>query len=308
MLVTAVLLFLGLVLLYYGAEALIHGSVSLALRMGLPPLVIGLTIVGYGTGMPELVVSVDASINGYGEIAIGNIIGSNICNVGLILGLTALIKPLAVKSRLVRYDLPIMLVIAIGFYLFLYDGDLTRWKGAFFLASLCVYTYGIVKYSRAFEEDAELEKLAPSKSRFVDLVFIVSGLAALWLGARFFVASAVDIARFAGLSEAVIGLSLVAFGTSLPELATSIIAIVKNQRDIAIGNVIGSNIFNLLAIGGVAGLIHPFTITGVTAGDYWVMIAFSAALLPMMKSGFSLNRIEGGILFAAYIAYLYTLI
>ncbi|MEM1283587.1 MAG: calcium/sodium antiporter, partial [Chlamydiota bacterium] len=292
---------LGVALLYYGAESLIKGSASFALRMGLPPLVVGLTVVGYGTGMPELIVSVDASLMQRGEIAIGNVIGSNICNIGLIMGLSAMIRPLAVKRQLVRYDVPIMIAISILFPIMLINGYLSSWKGALFLLSLFIYTGWAIHFCKTHDhgENVEVEDEVPNlnKNAWVDWMFIIAGFAGMWLGARLFVTGTVAVAKVFGVSDAVIGLSVVAFGTSLPELATSMIAIMRNQRDLAVGNLIGSNIFNILAIVGVTGLIHPFVIQGINWIDYGVMILFAVAVLPIMITDFAVKRWEGALLF-----------
>jgi cation:H+ antiporter len=302
---------IGVGFLYYGAESLVKGSASFALRMGLTPLVVGLTVVGYGTGMPELIVSVDASLMGRGEIALGNIIGSNICNIGLILGLSAMIRPLVVKRQLVHYDVPIMIAISLFFPIMLANGYLTRWKGGLFLLCLFAYTAWAIYFSKTHdvEENADVEDEVPHLNRngWVDWLFILAGFVGMWLGARLFVSGTIVVAKVFGVSDAVIGLSVVAFGTSLPELATSLIAIMRNQRDLAIGNLIGSNIFNILAIVGVTGLIHPFTIQGINLLDYGVMILFAALLLPMMITKFVVKRWEGAILFVGYFTYIYYL-
>ncbi len=303
---------IGVGFLYYGAESLIKGSASFALRIGLTPLVIGLTVVGYGTGMPELIVSVDASLMERGEIAIGNVIGSNICNIGLIMGLSAMIRPLAVKSQLVRYDVPIMIAISCLFPIMLFNGYLSMWKGGVFLLCLIIYTTWAIRFSKTHdhEENVKLEEeetLHLNKNGWIDWLFILAGFVGMWLGARLFVTGTVAIARVVGVSDAVIGLTVVAFGTSLPELATSMIAIMRNQRDLAIGNLIGSNIFNILAIVGITGLIHPFIIQGINWMDYVVMILFAVIVLPMMSKDFIIKRWEGLILLLGYLFYIYYL-
>lgn len=302
---------LGVGFLYFGAESLIKGSASFALRMGLTPLVIGLTVVGYGTGFPELIVSVDASLMGRGEIALGNVIGSNICNIGLIMGLSAMIRPLAVKSQLVRYDVPIMIAFSFFFPIMLFNGYLTFWKGAVFLLCLFGYTAWTIYFAKTHDHEdvKEFEEEVPTlnKNGWVDWLYILAGFVGMWLGARLFVTGTVAVAKVLGVSDAVIGLSVVAFGTSLPELATSIIAIVRNHRDLAVGNLIGSNIFNILAIVGVTGMIHPLTVQGINWIDYGVMIAFAVTILPMMSRDFVVKRWEGLLLFAGYFLYVYYL-
>lgn len=303
---SVLLLILGIVFLYYGADALIRGSASYALRMGLPPIVIGLTVVGYSTGMPELIVSIQASFLGRGEIALGNVIGSNICNIGLILGISALLKPIEVKKQIVRIDAPIMIFVSLMVPLFLFDGYLSRWKGIIFLAGLIIYTVWVIVYCESHEEETEeVPKL--NKNVLVDWLFIIAGLFGMWLGAKFFVSGAVMVAKLLGVSDAVIGLTVIAFGTSLPELATSVIAIIKNHRDLAVGNIIGSNIFNILAIIGVTSLLSPFHVAEITMADYAVMIAFAVVVLPLMWRGHIIRRYEGAVLFLGYLFYMFYL-
>lgn len=302
----------GVLLLYYGAEFLIKGSASFALRLGLTPLVVGLTVVGYGTGMPELIVSIDASLIGRGEIALGNVIGSNICNIGLVLGLSTLIKPMIVKRQLVRIDAPIMIGVSILLPIILSNGYLSRPKGLILLVGLFAYTAWAIFYSKTHNkhgENVEVEEEVPhlNKSIWVDWFFIALGFVGLWIGARLFVTATVSVAKFFGVNDAVIGLSVVALGTSLPELATSIIAIMKNHRDLAIGNLVGSNIFNILAIVGVTGLIHPFTIEGINFVDYAVMILFASTSLLFMVRGLVVKRWEGALLLCGYFVYIFYL-
>jgi len=302
------LIIVGIVLLFLGAEALVKGSASFALRMGLTPLAVGLVIVGYGTSLPELVVSIDASLAGRGEIAIGNVIGSNICNIGLILGVSALLRPLQVHRQVVVHDLPIMILVSVLMVLLLMNGVLSREKGLLFLAGLLLYTVWSLYYSRQQANGAFTEELpAVTRNLFWDLVYIFFGFVALWIGARSFLSGSVSLAQILGMSDAVIGLTVVALGTSLPELATALVATWRSQRDIAVGNVIGSSIFNILSVVGFAGTIRPFAISGVDAIDYGVMLLYALLLWPLMRSRHRVGRFEGGLLFggyAVYIAYL----
>ncbi len=302
-------LLLGLVLLFFGAEWLVRGSAALALRLGLTPLVAGLTVVAFGTSAPEMVVSVKAALDGQGAIAVGNVIGSNIFNIGLILGLTALIYPLKVHLQLLRIDAPIMVGVSLLVAWMLADLRIGRPEGALLVAGLIAYTGFTVWFAmKTKPSDAVAAEFAeaiptPRGSVWRDLIFIVGGLALLVAGARFFVDGAVSLARNFGVSEAVIGLTIVAAGTSMPELAACVAAALKKQPDIAIGNIIGSNIFNILGILGVAALAQPMLGTGIKMADLYVAIAFAVALAPIMWSGFKLQRWEGGLLLAGYIAY-----
>ncbi len=299
----------GTVALYFGAEWLVRGSAALALRLGMTPLLAGLTVVAYGTSSPELVVSLTAAANGQGAIAIGNVVGSNIFNIGFILGLTALITPLRVQSQLVKFDTPVMIGVAAVFLVFFRDGRLDRWEAALLLAGLAAYiTLNVVLARRVTGQSGELalaEDLpAPSAAWWKDAALIVGGLIVLVVGSRWFVRGAVDLARQLGLSEAVIGLTIVAAGTSLPELAASVVAAARKQADIAIGNIVGSNIYNVLAILGTSGLVAPLDGAGISRVDVWVMLGLSALLLPIAWTGHRLSRWEGALLLAIYGAYL----
>lgn len=297
--------------LYFGADFLVKGSVSVAKRAGVSSLVIGLTLVACGTSMPELVVSVNASIMNKPDISLGNIVGSNICNIGLILGLSALITPLTVHKNLLRFDAPVMCFSAllIGAFYFLSNG-VTRWQAAVMLFLFVVYTmWTIVAAKRDPEAQAESEKEEPTKimSWPLGLALALLGLGILVGAASLFVYGAVGIAKMLHVGEAIIGLTIVAVGTSLPELATSVVAAIKGERDIAIGNVVGSNIFNTLAILGIAPLFRPILDSRLSMIDLGVMAFFSIVLLPIMLTGKRINRIEGGItllLYAAYVAFL----
>ena len=310
---TTSLLFLtlGLVLLYLGGEGLVRGSAALALRLGLTPLVVGLTVVAFGTSAPELVVCIRAVLAGQGTIAIGNVVGSNILNIGLILGLTAVIYPLKVQLQILRIDAPIMIgVSCIVAWMLLADQTISRAEGACLAGGLIAYTGFTVLFARKSKPSAEIEAEfaegipKPRGSVWSDLLSIFAGLALLIAGSRFMVDGAVSLAKGFGISEAVIGLTVVALGTSLPELVTCIVAAMKREPDIALGNIIGSSIFNLLGILGVTALVRPIAGGGIQAFDLYVAIAFAVALLPILWSGRKLQRWEGGLLLGGYVAYL----
>jgi cation:H+ antiporter len=299
---------LGLVLLYYGAEALVRGSSSLALRLGLSPLVIGLTVVAFGTSSPELVVSLKAGLAGQGNISVGNVVGSNICNIGLILGICALVTPIATTSQIVRIDIPIMIAVTAFTTFLLWDGTLGLAEGIILFALLLAYVVFSVYVARRQPADAlgaefGEEVKASKRGLFIDLLMVAGGLVLLIFGARFLVDGAVVIARAFGWSEALIGLTVIAVGTSLPELATSLVAAVKKEADIAVGNIVGSNIFNLLGILGITAMATPLAASGISLVDYAVMAVFALVLWPMAYHQKCITRLEGAILLAGYAAY-----
>lgn len=297
-----------MVLLYFGAEGLVRGSSSLALRLGVGPLLVGLTVVAFGTSTPELVVSLKAAYLGQGDISVGNVVGSNICNIGLILGFSALIIPIKVASQIVRIDTPIMIGATALALLFLRDGALSRVEGIIFFALLLVYVIFSIRLAKRQAADplaAEFtEEIKVSKRGvWVDVALIIAGLVMLVLGARFLVDAAIDIAKAAGLSEAVIGLTIVAVGTSLPEFATSLVAALKKEADIAVGNVVGSNIFNILGILGISATVTPLSSSGITGIDLGVMAAFALVLWIFSRTGFRITRVEGLAMLLGYAAY-----
>ncbi len=310
----------GLVLLVAGANALVRGASKLALAFGISPLVVGLTIVAFGTSAPEVAVSVGAVLDGRTDIAIGNVVGSNIFNVLFILGASALITPLVVNIQLIRQEVPIMLgasllLLALGF-----DGKLSLLDGALLFALLVAYTVFLVVQSRREtqaardEYAAEVKPAAPGAwddKLVAQLLLIGGGLAALVVGSELLVDAAVSFAKAMGVSDLVIGLTIVAAGTSMPEVATSITAALKGERDIAVGNVVGSNTFNILGCLGLSGLVsgnHGLVMApSLLAFDMWVMIAVALACLPVFISGREIARWEGGLFlggYAAYVAYL----
>ena len=308
MITSLTLLILSLMALYIGAGWLVQGSSALALKAKISPLVIGLTIVAFGTSAPELAVSLGATLRGQGDIAIGNIVGSNIFNIGVILGVSATICPLQVKKQLLRIDIPIMLAATILFTILFWNGTLGRMEGLFFLTGIIIYTLFSLLYSRKQEEEPNLELEEQPKHWAVDTLTIIGGLVVLVFASRLLVDNAVSIAKELGVSEAVIGLTIVAAGTSMPELATSVVAAYKHKTDIAIGNIVGSNLFNILAIAGSCSLMHPIEAKNVNYIDLLVMLAISILLLPLMKSGQKISRTEGAALILIYVIYLFWLL
>jgi len=258
------------------------------------------------------VVSVKAALDGLYGISLGNVVGSNICNIALILGISALIQPLRIDVQVVRLQIPIMILVSILLTVFLLDGRVGRLEGVCLFLGILAYTGYSLYLARKENPNAngnpsDLPAKAPAGKIWVSLLFVAGGLGLLMAGAKFFLAGAVSLARELGLSEAFIGLTIVALGTSLPELATSMMAALKKEGDIAVGNVVGSNIFNILCILGVSSLVHPIDMGGITMIDMGVMIGIAILVLPMARSGFRLNRWEGAILLAVYGGYIYHL-
>lgn len=295
----------GLVLLYYGAEFLVRGGVQIAKRFQVTPLVIGLTLVAFATSAPELVVSCDAALKGMGDIALGNVIGSNICNIALILGLCAVIAPLQVNASLFKLDLPLMIGSSVLFALFCFlTGGINRIEGALFFAGIIAYVVVSIRNARrSGDVVTEVEGDGKPLSLGVSIVLVLLGLGFLVGGARLLVNSAVWLAELFGVSQAVIGLTIVAIGTSLPELATSVIAALKGERDIAIGNVVGSNIFNILAIMGISPLLRPIEAADIQLIDLGMMVFCTLLLYPFLRTGFVLSRKEGVCLLTVYTGY-----
>ncbi|NUQ82073.1 MAG: calcium/sodium antiporter [Bacteroidetes bacterium] len=305
---TTILLFIvGLVLLVTGADILVKGASRLARVIGLSPLIIGLTVVAYGTSAPEVAVSTASVFNGQPDIAIGNVVGSNIANILLILGISALIAPLVVSRQLIILDVPIMIGLSLLVLLISLDGFIGFWDGFLFVGMLVAYTIFLVKKDQTITTEPEtMEIELPDSRTFRHILFIVSGLALLILGSDWMVDGAVYIARLAGLSELIIGLTIVAVGTSLPEIATSILATIRGQRDIAVGNVIGSNIFNILGVLGISALFSgsglPVANSLITF-DLPIMLAVAVACMPIFLHGHLIDRFEGGLFLFYYIAY-----
>ena len=302
----------GLIMLFIGAEGLIRGSSNLAIKIGITPLVVGLTVVAFGTSTPELVVSLKAALLGNSSISLGNVVGSNIANIALILGVAAIIKPLDVHANVIMREIPIMIVITVLFLFLLIDGELGFIDGLIFVIGLVIYLIVNVLLARKEknpEVDSEFKKGLKSKLGVpVSIVLMLAGLGLLILGANLFVQSAVAIAKMFNVSDAIIGLTIVAIGTSLPELITSIVASYKKEADIAIGNVVGSNIFNILGILGITALIIPISSVGLGYVDLGVMLFTAIILFPLSRTGFSISRFEGAILLVGYAGYIFYLL
>ena len=303
----------GLVALVVGGDVLVRGATSMAGRARLSPAVIGLTVVAAGTSLPELVVAVDAALSGAPDLAMGNVVGSNIYNILLILGVSALVSPLTTTSTTVRLEWPVMALASWTALLLARDGVLDRLEGAYFLAGLVAFVAWTVRMARrdaGSAERATLEEVAAAETLGAPatwpgiLVRVIGGAVLLAVGADLLVSGASAMATVAGVSERVIGLTLVAVGTSLPELVTSVVAARRGESGIAVGNVVGSNIFNILGILGVTTLIQPIPIhAGTIALDLWVMVATALILLPVMRTGFRISRLEGAVLLAGAVGW-----
>lgn len=318
--IASILFFLGgLVLLIAGAEILVRGASRLAFAAGISPLVVGLTVVAFGTSAPELAVSVQSALNQQAGIALGNVVGSNIANVLLILGVSALITPLVVDAQLVRLDVPLLIGISLLVVFFAANGVIGRAEGGVLFAGVLIYTVFLIRQSRRATQQAAQANSSPEGQPtqhlhapprallLPNLGLVVVGLIMLVIGARWLVNAAVTFAQAMGISELVIGLTIVAVGTSLPEVATSVIAAVRGERDIAVGNVVGSNIFNLLAVLGLTSLIAPAGIPVPTTAlvfDLPVMTLVAIACLPIFFTGYRIARWEGFIFLGYYVAYI----
>lgn len=303
--------------LYYGAEWLVRGSARLSATLGVSPIVVGLTVVSFGTSAPELVVSTVAAFGGNPNLALGNVMGSNLANIGLILGLTSLIRPLEVHARVVWREAPIMLLVTAALLPLFWDLELSRGDG--FILLIALVWYLVFVFQAAGDESPEIlgeyedfMKASTTGSRLVhppDVLLVLAGSACLVLGGYCIVEGAVSVASALGISQVVIGLTVVAVGTSLPELATSLVAAVRKEADIAVGNVIGSNIFNVAAVLGVTSVLQPIPIPRrMLTHELAVVLVLSVLLLPVLRSGWKIRRWEGGLLLAGYVlAFVYLL-
>lgn len=319
MLVDGLLVVLGLLLLMGGGDALVRGASGIAILGRVSPAVVGLTIVAAGTSMPELVVSVQAAFEERPGLAVGNVVGSNIFNIGAIIGIAALTSPLRIQGNSVRLEWPIMMLAAVQLHLLARDGLVDRLEGAFLFSAMIAFTAYAVwigKKAAAQVEEEEFEEIVTAsfgrtgRAAFAfNLGAVLLGFGLLASGSTALVHGAVGVASSLGVSDAVIGLTIVAAGTSTPELVTSLVAARRGQDDIAVGNVVGSNIFNVLGILGTTALIHPLPVPSeIIARDNWWMIALSLLLFPLMKTGMRVNRLEGAVLLAVFTAYMTVLI
>ena len=312
LLMIAIYIIGGLILLFFGANWLVQGAITLALHLGLSPLIVGLTVVALGTSVPEALVSVQAAIGHQGGIALGNVIGSNILNIALILGLSAFFSPLKVDSHLVKADVPLLAGATFMLVVLLEDFHISRMEGAFLLLCIVGYVVGnIMTVKRTSPEENKIEGVElpedHSKNLWRDISFLFIGLIALAFGSNFLVTGAVDLARIFGLSEALIGLTIVSIGTGTPEMATALMAAYRKRSDLAIGNAVGSNLFNIMFVLGIAALVAPLDGNGISSVDLYVMLGVTILLLPTVWTGRILDRKEGFLFLAIYVGYLYHL-
>lgn len=314
-------LILGLITLIVAGEFLVRGAVGIAKRFHISTLVIGMTVISFGTSAPELLVCLDAAMSGHPEIAIGNVVGSNIANIALVLGLTVLILPIVVDRNSKRIDWPMMMLATILFTLFAWDGEIQRYEGIILFVLLVAFTYWLIRNSRrktkkelaaaAIESDEEEdEEIAKIKDKpILSVGYLLLGLVGLFFGAEWLVHGAIDIATYFGMEERIIAVTVVAFGTSVPELITSGMAALKGETDISIGNLIGSNVFNIMAVIGLTSIVHPIEVSdAIIASDLWWMIAIAVGLLPLMIIGKKIGRFKGALLLGTYIAYIAILV
>lgn len=306
---TLILFILGFVLLAGGANLLVEGASSLARLLGISPLIIGLTVVAFGTSAPELAVSIQSSFLDKADLAIGNIVGSNILNILLVLGIGALITPISVHERVVRLEVPIMIGVSVLLFALSLDGQLSRWDGLLLFSGILLYIWFTVKKpnkDEVSESDTEQESAASVPSIILQILFIIVGLGLLVQGSQWLVDGAIVIAKLFGVSELIIGLTIVSIGTSLPEIATVVIGSLKKEEDLVVGNVVGSNIFNILLVLGATSLIAPngLAVSEAAIGfDMPIMIAVAFACLPIFFTGYKIHRWEGGLFLGFYVAY-----
>ena len=312
MITDLIYLLLGIIGLYFGAEWLVGGSSKLALKVGVSPLVIGLTVVALGTSAPELAVCLRLNFEGRPDAAIGNIVGSNICNILLILGFSSLIRPLKVHRQIIKKELPILLIVSFALILMLINQEVAKWEGVVLCAGIVIYILSSFKgannNNESIGEDLSLADVSVEDRRhsktFLLVLLLLSGLILLVLGASFFEKGGIGLAKSFGVSEAVIGLTLLAFGTSLPELATSLVACIKNEGDIIAGNAIGSSIFNILAILGITAMFKPLLVNDINLIDYSIMIGVVILCWLFVFKKMNLNRIKGGLFLCLYAGYI----
>ncbi|NBC86126.1 MAG: calcium/sodium antiporter [Bacteroidetes bacterium] len=317
MILDVLLFLLGLLILYYGAEWLIRGASGIALEYGIRPVVVGLTIVALGTSMPEFLVNFIAALGGEHHLALGNIIGSNISNIALILGASAIVLPVAVAPQILRKEYPMMLGAMVVFYVISLDGTISRTDGIFLVSCLAGFI-GYLLYDAQnnataqsmidemdVDDDDDIDPSSPTDTTLMKTAFLVGGTVGLALGAHFMVDSAVDIARSLGISQIIIGLTIVAIGTSLPELAASMVGAIKSEADLSVGNILGSNLLNVLFVVGTVSIMSPLDVEPSTLTIHFpVMLGICVMLLPIAWTRFEITRLEGGVLLATFLSYM----
>jgi cation:H+ antiporter len=303
----------GLILLVLGGDYLVKGASGIALKIDIPPMLVGMTVVALGTSSPELVVSLRAALDGKPDISVGNVVGSNIANVALILGVTTLIFPLAIQKRALKVDWLVMMVASVIFYLFALDGGFSRFEGGLFVSLLAIFIgvsfYQARKNKSKETNVADLPKNEKGRNWWLLFLFVAIGTAGLIIGAQWFLSGAESVARNLGVSDRVIAITLVAFGTSVPELAASVVAAFKKEQDISLGNIVGSNLFNLFAILGITSIVSPVRVAPeILSNDIFWMLGTSFAILPLALFRSRLGRIDGLIFISTYLIFVYLLL
>ncbi|MDK1289642.1 calcium/sodium antiporter [Pseudoalteromonas umbrosa] len=320
MVLSFVILILGFVALVWSADRFVFGAAALAKNFGVPTLIVGLTIVAMGSSAPEMMVAAQAALSDKTDTAVGNAVGSNIANILLVLGITALLRPLAVGSGILRREMPLLIIVSLGAWYIISDNYFSATEGFILLAGFASFILGLIYITKNSGKDQEDDPLVseacdevpdnvPTKNA---LLWLIVGMIVLPVSADLLVDSAVDIAKFFGMSDLLIGLTIIAIGTSLPELAACVAGVLKNEDDLALGNIIGSNIFNILAVLSIAGILNPAQLDmNISQRDIYVMLGATAALIIMsvnLRGKRQINRIEGGLLLAAFVGYMYAII
>lgn len=303
-----VLLLLGLLVLVVGGEFLVRGAVGIARNMKISPLVIGMTVVSFGTSAPELLVSLQAAIENNPEIAIGNVVGSNIANLALVLGLTVLIFPIYVEKQTKQVDFPMMMLATVLFVVFALDLNMALWEGVVLFVILVVFTIGLIRSSRK-KGVLEIDDHVKTDSTLFSFGYLTIGLVGLYFGSEWFVEGAVEIAESYGMSKALIGVTIVAFGTSAPELVASTVAAYRKQTDISVGNLVGSNIFNIMAVVGLTATVKPIKVDpSIMSFDVYWMVGIALFMIPVLYVGAKVGRLKGVLLLLSYFSYITILV
>tara|TARA_Y200000002_G_scaffold342616_1_gene314624 strand:+ start:4740 stop:5681 length:942 start_codon:yes stop_codon:yes gene_type:complete len=308
---TFLMLFFGLVLLIIGGNLLLKSAVSLSLKFNIPKILIGMTVVSFATSAPELIVSIKSAFLGSSDLAVSNVLGSNIANIGLVLGIIILISPIQISKDIYKLDWPIMMFSAIMFYLFILDLKIERYEGLILFSFLVISIFILIKHQSNIQPEVDLE-IGQIDSVFKSISMLVFGGILLYLGSDWFVLAAIDIANYFNVSQRIIGISVVSVGTSIPELATSLVALINKEKNISIGNLIGSNIFNVFAVLGITSMLIPLNVIDVDLieFDIYVMLFFAMVILPLIffPKKYILGRVEGIIIFGCYLFYIYTIV
>jgi len=308
---TFLMLFFGLVLLIIGGNLLLKSAVSLSLKFNIPKILIGMTVVSFATSAPELIVSIKSAFLGSSDLAVSNVLGSNIANIGLVLGIIILISPIQISKDIYKLDWPIMMFSAIMFYLFILDLKIERYEGLILFSFLVISIFILIKHQSNIQPEVDLE-IGQIDSVFKSISMLIFGGILLYLGSDWFVLAAIDIANYFNVSQRIIGISVVSVGTSIPELATSLVALINKEKNISIGNLIGSNIFNVFAVLGITSMLIPLNVIDVDLieFDIYVMLFFAMVILPLIffPKKYILGRVEGIIIFGCYLFYIYTIV